>query len=511
MSAAGGNDGGVLRRLGLLGPGWDRRLVWALLALAVALYAGGYAAYYPRLATVDDEGLYLDQARTLVESGSFEMQKLDPLTDEPTTQLIGDYPVGMVALMAPFTWAFGPGGAFLASFLCVVAAVLLTARWIAGEGRSPFFALILLAFPALLVGGRLAMSDTGRTAAAALGLWLFFAGLDRGRTARWLASGFVAGAALSLRESSVLPFVPLFAGTVLRRDRGWWWLLLGGLVGTSLHLVTHHLAFGDPLFVRGTANFYPLDLGTIHQRIPLYLLGLLVLVPGGLWFGLTYRGRRRPEVVASVALFFLFYLAQGFGQIESAFLKRLVVGLRYFDPLLPVLAFAMAESLPRQLAALLARVRARRAAEGLLGTAAALWVAGTLVACLAVHPMLARWSGRQASIRDAIEEHVPRDAVLVTNGTGLRKFIDDVARPYTTLWRYELTDEQLAALRDRHGGYFVALLDRSDSAYWVADAEANEAFVARLEVGPPLVDLRATATDRLRIWRVGEPRQAAAR
>jgi hypothetical protein len=71
--------------------------------------------------------------------------------------------------------------------------------------------------------------------------------------------------------------------------------------------------------------------------------------------------------------------------------------------------------------------------------------------------------------------------------------------------------EDLAELERRHGGYVVAFLDRSDSDYWRSDAEQNEAFLARLQPGEPLVDVRVTATDRLRIWRVGEPRERSPR
>jgi hypothetical protein len=122
-----------------------------------------------------------------------------------------------------------------------------------------------------------------------------------------------------------------------------------------------------------------------------------------------------------------------------------------------------------------------------------------------VHPALDRWSASQAAIRDAIERNVPVDAVLIANGVAIRKFIDDLARPYVTLRRNRVSPEQLERLAERHGTYFVALLDRSDSAYWRDDAAENAAFMARLGDPEPLVDLRATATDRLRVWRIEAP------
>jgi 4-amino-4-deoxy-L-arabinose transferase-like glycosyltransferase len=382
-------------------------------------------------------------------------------------------------------------------------AVLATARWLREERRSPVFALLLLAFPASLVAGRLAMSDAARMAAAAAGLWLFFRGLG-GRHGWWLASGFLAGIALTLRESAVLVFVPLFSGAALRRDPGWTWLLCGGLAGTTVHLLTNQLAFGSALFVRGVAG-YPFDVATIHERLPLYLFGLLVLVPGGLVFGVAYRGRRRPEIVTTVVLYFAFYLFQAYGISSSGFEKRLVVALRYFDPLLPILAFTMAESLPRTLGLLgIARRRwARRLSTGAIG----LWIAGALASSFLVHPVLDRWSAGQARIRDAIELHAPSDVVLVANGTALRKFIDDLSRDYATLHRDDVSRQQLDEIRERYGGYTITFLDRGDSDYWRGDAARNAAFIQALGNPEPIVDLKVSASDRLRIWKIGEAPQ----
>ena len=130
-----------------------------------------------------------------------------------------------------------------------------------------------------------------------------------------------------------------------------------------------------------------------------------------------------------------------------------------------------------------------------------------LAAAFAVHPVLDRWASGQVRIRETISRNVPADAVLVANTHALRKFIDDLARPYATLRRQHASPEGLERIRREHGGYYVALLDRTDSDYWRADAAENAAFVARLGDPEPLVDLRVSATDRLRIWRIGaEPR-----
>jgi hypothetical protein len=298
---------------------------------------------------------------------------------------------------------------------------------------------------------------------------------------------------------------------VLRWDRGWGWLLLGGLLGTGLHLLGNQALFGDPFFVRGQV-FYPFD-ANVSSRLWLYLVGLLVFVPGGLVIALGYRGRRRVEILSTIVAFFAFYLFQSYGMTESGLAKRIVIALRYFLPLLPVLAFAMAETLPRWLERLAWSRRRTAAFETRAGALAVLWIGGVALGAVTVHPGLARWSASQAEIRDAIERAVPRDAVMVGNGAAIRKFIDEYSRDYVTLARRDLSPEQARALIDRHGGFHVVFLDRSDSEYWREDAVRNAEFVAQLPGSATLlVDLRPTATDRLRIWRVthGEPAQEAA-
>ena len=107
----------LLQRLGFGHPP-ELRLAWAVVALGLALYALGYAAFYPSGPTVDDEDLYLEQTMLWLDSGSFQTSKLDPLTEQLEPFVPGDYPVGTIALMAPFAAAFGRNAAFLSSFVC---------------------------------------------------------------------------------------------------------------------------------------------------------------------------------------------------------------------------------------------------------------------------------------------------------------------------------------------------------------------------------------------------------
>jgi 4-amino-4-deoxy-L-arabinose transferase-like glycosyltransferase len=489
----------LLRRVAFGGEGEDRRLQWRILVCILLLYAAAFFVFYPRGATNDDEAMYIRQA-ILLTRGALTIAQTDPLTGITEPFRPSYYPVGTALCIAPFVWLGGQQAAYLVPLIFLLGGVVLTARWLAAEGRSPIFALIVLGFPASLVLGRVPTSETPSVFLIALGLLLFWRGLDRG-VWPWLASGFVAGASMAWREPNCLAFVPFFAGTVLRRETRCWALVVGGVAGVGLRLLASYLTFGDPLFVKSPWIFAP---ETIHQRLWLYALGLLVFVPGGLVFALLYRGRRAPELIATVGLFVSFYLLQMHSGLETGFAKRIVTVLRYFIPLLPVLAFAMAESVPRLWSELAERRPARRSRLEATGSALlVLWVGGVASASVITHFAFDRWSARQLEIREAIERHTGADSVIVTNLFQTRKFLPVLDRSYGVAEREGVSPEKASDLVRRYGEFFIVFLDRSDSDFHRSDAAANAAFIASLSPPPDLeFDRSVTPTDHLRIWRV---------
>lgn len=488
-------------------PDWSSpRNAWRILTGVLVLYALSFALYYPFVITVRDEGTYVRQARLLLQ-GTAVIEATDPFSGEVFEAETIQYPVGTALLMLPFVAVAGWRGAFASSLLCFVAGVWLTALWLRREGRSPLFTLLLPGFPAALVMGRIGMSAAPSLLVAALGLWLFWRGLDEeaARPRAWLACGFAAGASLLLREANVLLFAPLFAGSVIRRDRHAWALVVGGLLGVGARLLSGQLVYGDPFFYKPVE---PFGLEYVLENLPLQALALLVFVPGGLVAGLAYRGRRSPELVTTVAIFSVFYLVYSYSGATSTWPKRIVLFHRFFIPLLPILAFAAAEVVPRAWRRFLdgADPDARLALRRLAGVAIAVWIAGVAVASAAVHPVFHTWSRTQAQIRDEIFQHTGEDSVLITNWPATGKFIDLLYGVRLPLDRDTVGPQHVAHLLQRHGELFVVFLDRSDSPAWREDARRNSAFVRTLPRSREILyDRQVTATDRLRIWRVEPP------
>jgi len=476
----------------------EPRHAWALLIALLGLYSITFLFYYPSVITVSDEGNYIREARLLLEGTTAQMRP-DAFTGEIRAVTTILYPLGTALLMAPFVWLVGWQGAFASSLVCLVLGVLVTARWLQESGRSPLFAGLVLGYPPALVMGRIAMSDVPSMLFGAVGLWLFWRGLQRGWLP-WLLAGVVAGASMTLRDSNCLLFAPLFAGAVVRRERRAWALLAGGLFGVGLRCLAAWLAFGDPLYSK---DAYPFSPGTIGERLPLYGLALLVFVPGGIFFGLAYRGERRFEVIATIVIFFFFYLLQGFSIAASALEKRAVLSVRYFIPLVPLLAFASAEAVPRLWRSWLDRRSPDRrpalARAGEIGIRC--WLVALALGVVLANWGHALWSRSQAEIRAEIERHILDAPVVVTNWVATGKFIDLMDTEHVPLRRTALTPARFEYLLHRHGEVVVVLLDRADSPYWREDSRRNDAFVGSLR--QPLtvrLDRAFTSTDRLRIY-----------
>jgi hypothetical protein len=131
------------------------------------------------------------------------------------------------------------------------------------------------------------------------------------------------------------------------------------------------------------------------------------------------------------------------------------------------------------------------------------WLLVVALAVIAVHPTFAAWSGTQEQLREALESHVPTDGVLITNIRATRKFVPELERRFPVIPTERAGPADVRTLLARHGVVYLALLDRSDSSWWRAQATENAAFLASLEVPrEQLTRVSPTNTDDLRIWRL---------
>ncbi len=483
------------------GPG-DARLARRTVGALLLVYALAFFSLYPNAVTNTDEAEYLRGAE-LALKGRASVDQIDPLTGETKKFWPSEYPLGTSLAMAPFVAIAGWRGAYVVPLLGFVIGVWFSMRWLQLAGRSPIFALLAVGFPATLVMARVAMSDTPSLGLVAIGMFLFWRGIDR-KWSWWFASGFLAGVSIVFRESNALIFAPFFAGTVLRRETKCWALIAGGLTGVALRLLIAWLAFDDPFF---TKQPYIIEPNGIGIRIAIYLAALLIFIPGALLSALGYRGDRWPELRITVVGYVIFYLLSHTTTYGSGLLRRLILDWRYLIPLLPVLAFASAEAVPRWYQALARSLdpRGRRAFSRAAGSLLLLWIAGIAVAAVASQWAFQNWSASQAAIPQLIDQYTGDDSILITNRPATRKFLRLLDRRYGFIHRTEIEPAGVVSLVAKYGSLFVVFLDRTDSDFHRVELERNDAFIESLTLTPRLVfEKQIDETEKLRIWRIGD-------
>jgi hypothetical protein len=477
----------------------EMRIVWCVLLL----YTISFACFFPKALTNFDEVSYVRQAAAFA-AGTTTVDAVDPYTGLHHAAPPSDYPPGTSALMAPFVWLAGWRGAFLLGLTAVLLCVLITARWIADSGGSPLFALLILGYVPTMVMVRTAMSDVPSALLVAAGLWLFWSG-NEGPAWRRLLAGFIAGASVCLREPNPILFAAFFLGALVRRERHLIPLIVGGIAGVACRPLGAAIAYGNPFFVK--VQFYGFTGHQLPQNLVMYLTALLIMVPGGLIFALAYRGRRRPELVFTVATFFGMFLVYNYNAGASGGLKQWMLSLRFLIPLLPIVAFAMAHTCPRWYAAFLRSKSAERktAWNRLARTAVATWLAGVVAMGFLVNWRSDQWGKLHQDLVSALYSNTDPAQPLVADIPATVKFLNELhgrrmAAPLTGI-----QSSDIHALVDRYKTVQFIFFNRDDSDYWIAKSQEDKMLMDVLTsqfATTVKLEQRFPGLGVLRIWNV---------
>jgi hypothetical protein len=431
----------------------------------LAAYLIAFAAFYPNVITITDEAAYLRQAAALADGHTVVLAP-NAFTGRAEPIQVSNYPPGTSLLMAPFIALGGWKAAFVLGALCLAATVLLLAWWLEREGRSPLFAVAVLMYPPALVISRCAMSDLPSTLIVTAALVLFWE--SRGRVGWMVGAGLLAGLSFVLRDTNPIIFVPFAVGAFVRRERGAWPMAVAAVAGGSLRFLSSLLVYGE--INHRNPGIFGFALSAPLQTLPIHLLALLILVPGGLMFAALYRGKRRPEVLTTIAVFVSVHLFYTYDAASSGGIKQLILAPRYFCPLLPLLVFAASDSITR----LASRFAARLPSARVVFVTIAVVAAGEAVAANWAH---ARWSRGQRAIVDALYTRTTPQRPVITNLMVTRKYLNELyEREFGRRVIVDIdtvTAPRLAMLLTNNPAIDVALLDRRDSDYWRAASDAD--------------------------------------
>jgi len=453
-------------------------------------------AFWPDVITNTDEAGYVEAAMAFAD-GERRGTRVDIETLQSFRRHISLYPVGTSVSQVLPIWLFGWRGAFVVPIAGFLATLWGGVALVRRTGGDPWLGLVPALFLPILVLSRVATSDDITSAMVVLALYSFLRG-TAGQSNYFLLSGLTAGLLLAFREATTLVVAPLFVGAVLRRDAGWWKLVAGGVVGTAIRLASAQFVYGDPLFRHpGYGTF---TVSSLIAHMPFYLVISLVVLPGGLWAVLRYRGWRAPEVVVGAMAYMLLHAAYQYGASESGGPNAIVIGGRYLAPAVPLFAIAMAtwvqqwsdqgQAAPSWQQSLL-RHKGR-----ILG--------GVLVLGALVHPAMHLWSRNHAAIVQDIQIHIPaKSRVIMGTSTLLKAFASmHVTRPMIDVAL--VSPAQVASWRNSGTPLFVALLARNDSTAYVAGAKEQDRELARILTSQDLELVHTHDMDWqvLKIWRV---------
>ncbi len=465
--------------------------------LALGVFAFGFGLWWPDVITNTDEGMYVHHAATLLR-GQTHFAVTDPWTGATSWQLPAQYPLLTSLLQMPAMAVVGWRGAYVEPLLGVLITVLATAHWLRRWQLEPNFALLWLVFLPYIVLARVATSDVIGTAWVVLSMAAFVEGQARDQSIQrrgpWWIAGFLAGSSIAFREMG--PLVPLvfFAGAVFRRQPGWFWLLMGGLVGVSVRPLTAWWAYDNPLFIKESL---PAWWGIQHLRANFWpAVALLTFaLPGGLPALLAYRGPLRAEMMVSAASFIGLHMCYEFAGGGNGW-YGVVVGGRFFNLAVPLLIVAVAHAVKRlQTAAIAPQL-------WLWGRSAL--VVGAVAVAAALHPAMAHWSRSHRQVQDSFCQHVPPGAVAVVNTSVIGKYISPVTCLRTMVDLNPGSVAQMARLMARNPQVYVGVVERTDSSLWRNWTATYLGWVEKLRVPYHLepVYRGPDGWQRLQLWRV---------
>ena len=380
------------------------------LAAAMAGLVLLWVLWYPPAISISDESAYLTQAQ-LFAAGK--------VTDDATVRTVGmiETPRGWVSwrppgwslVLAPAQWIHWRAG-FLVPLACVLLAALFCAAALERNGIAGAWALLLPLHPAVVLYSRTMMSEALALLVVAVAVWA--SDPDRPRS---LIAGLTIGVMPGVREALLPIAVVLGVLTAARLRRAAGFAAIGPLaLGAAAPLLAlaayNHAVFGDPFWLRVTIPG-EIDLSTAHERGLFYLLALNLLWPGMLVGACAAQHRRRLDVVLLTATGFGVYSAYYWVDRRYGMPTDLVVGLRFFVPLLPVLLLGYAALLHRSWERWVPSARVPVAAAVLL-------VAADAVVVAAHQQFLAAVARR----RDAAVEAAREAGAVVAHGSAAELF-----------------------------------------------------------------------------------------
>lgn len=471
----------------------------------MSVYCIGFFIYYPELVVSRDATYYLLQAKNFSEGVVWAIDT-SPLTGSHT-QWASKYPVGTSLFLTPFYYLGDLRASFLFPLLSLVLLVLITAKWISENGKSPLFSLLVLGFPATLVLGRVPLSDLPTGVLVVLTCWLFWRGAKGSKAFSFLA-GLLWVLISVVREPGTFLLTPLFLGSFFRKDRNLRYIVLGAVIGLILKFSLNKILWNE-FFHNTTRGEFGIEFFLTNAAF--YSMVLLFLFPAGLIAFIMYRGARWPELlICGAAYFILFSLFKHLTYYD--FLKSLVNGPRYFIPFIPILAFQMAEVYPFLRRKIERKINLNNP-DKMFSFIKYCWIICVLLASLCVHIFMDQFEKQGATVKNTIYAVTDDRSLIVTEESSTFTYINRLYGNRHLLGintirknskqRGISTSEIMRELIDRYRDVYIVILERYESEFWLERNKDSRGFLKNIQsMVEPIIDVNIDSNRRLLIYNV---------
>jgi hypothetical protein len=389
---------------------------WLALSAAVLVYVALFAFYYPPLPGIEDEIGFINQGILFAHgSATTEGAGCPPLFDfiEFNGHHVTRRNPGESLLLIPLLLVFGLKSVFVLGAVVHVFLTLVAGLVLERIGKSPFWAVLVLCHPTLVLYSRTIMGDAG----AGLGLLLaLYALVAMQKPGLWAGLSVGFAAAMRYHAGLVLPFLATaiaFTAPVPRRKReGLKCLVGGGFVGLLLVLYNYRV-YGNLIGITEGVHF---TFSSVPMRALMLAAAFLVLWPGMLFAPLFDQSEQRWLVRALAVPIVGLFLVYTFFDRGANWGQTLVMGQRLLQPALPVWIVCYAYVLDDQLVSRMKLFAPARSAVVLLGAVGLMASIGLIFRAHQQH--LQHFLRARAEVLIQI----PRGATVVANTTVAKLF-----------------------------------------------------------------------------------------
>lgn len=423
-------------------------------------YVAAFLVYYPITHAIEDEVGFINQAlvwsKGVLSAEDAGFRNLADFVEANNGKHVGRRHPGRSLLIIPFLAAIGYRSIFLSGALIHLGLTLLAALILQECGKSPLWAVLVLAHPTLELYSRTIMGDTPAALCLLLALWF---GLSR--RSPGLLSGLALGAAALMRLQTLV-VAPLFVVALaasLPRPVRWRETVRCGLAAgvITLGISIYNLRVLGSIFGFTEDAFFSLSF--IPQNLEFYGLALAViwpLMPVAVFFD---RSRLRWFTLAVGGSMMALLLTYYFHDAAASAIETLVIGQRLLIPALPYLVISYAVVLDTALRGIIPR-----------RLVAALSIIGCVVLCGSQWVVFRKHQQHLvhlASARDEVARVVPQGSLILSNRNLIKLFEVPVSGIASYRWRevdsFGTVLDHSLELREEKQPWFYAVLLRPGS------------------------------------------------